>query len=56
MENDTTITLKCDLNGDFLLIGPGGPPWKMWFYPREDWAKAQKRMWSMVKPANGDPK
>jgi len=50
------IELKCDWNGNFTLIEPGGPPYIMWFYTREEWDKCQKHMWSLVRKPQGDPR
>jgi len=62
MSNDsiksTSITLRCDWNGDFTLEAPEGmfPHYHFWFYPRDQWNACSKKLWELVKPAQGDPK
>lgn len=49
----TSIELKCDWDGNFILIDPDG---SQWFYPRKQWNEVQKHMSNLVRPAAGDPK
>lgn len=53
LKANTSITLKCDWDGNFILIDPEGIEWR---YKRERWNEVQKHMFDLVRPANGDPK
>lgn len=53
LKANTSITLKCDWDGNFELVEPDGTVHK---YKREDWHKASNHMSSLVRPATGDPK
>jgi len=53
LKANTTITLRCNWDGDFELVDPEG---KCWFYPRNEWNDVQNHLWKMIKPATGDPK
>ena len=53
MQANTSIELKCDWDGNFILKEANG---KMWHYSREEWVDVQKHMQSLIRPPSGDPK
>ena len=53
LKANTSITLKCDWDGNFKLIDPKGVEHR---YKRDKWNECSKKLWELVKPAQGDPK
>ena len=53
LKANTSITLKCDWDGNFELIEPNGTSIT---YKRKEWGECVKHMTSLVRPASGDPK
>ena len=53
LKANTSITLKCDWDGNFKLTDPEGI---IWDYKRERWNECSKHMFDLIKPAQGDPK
>jgi len=53
LKANTSITLKCDWDGNFTVIEPDGT---LVSYKREQWGEVQKHMSTLIRPAQGDPK